>query len=130
MRPERVRFELETIYNRICEMKPDYESHKSPRQEHIVEVKLNKNKLNVLVHMNSYTFKIARDEEDTSYEISWYHHTDTNRYVKDGSVKCEDLAIVIQTIYGYLYGAFTPERGGWWIDREKPKHFTKNKRWA
>lgn len=127
---ERVIFELGIIYDRLNEIKPEYEAHKSTRQEHITEIKISKRKPFVVVHMNTYAFKIARSEDNEAYEISWYRKLDNGKFIKDGSSRSEDLARVIRDMEAYLYGSFCPARSGWWVINPRPKHCVRNKRWA
>lgn len=130
MRRERVLFELGIIYDRLNEIKPEYEAHKSSRQEHITDIKISKRRPFIVIHMNTYAFKIARAEDDEAYEISWYREIEDDKFTKDGSSRSEDLARVIRDMEAYLYGSFCPARSGWWVDHQRPKHYTRNQRWA
>lgn len=127
----RINFELQIIYDRINEMIPDYEAHKSIRQEHITGVKFNKTKRFVTIKMNTYGYKISRSEDD-NWEVSWYRVNPDNPKIvfKDGSQQCIDLSRVIQTIDSFLYANFCPDRSGWWMYNKKPKHFGRKRSWG
>ena len=131
MKPERVKFELGVIYDRIQEMRKPYEENKSVRQEHIDCVTYDKLRKYVWLQMNTYAFKIYRSKTDELYNVEWLHKDMENPgvFVIDGMTTCVDLARVIQTINEYLYGAFCPARGAWWLFRERPENYTKNQRW-
>lgn len=126
----RINFELQIIFDRVNEMIPEYEKHKPARQEHITNVKFNKKKRYVRIFFNTYAYEITHPKE--TYILTWYRKlkSDADEYVKDGFIECADLAAVVRTIDDYLYGAFCPARSAWWQINEKPKHFSRNKRWG
>lgn len=111
-------------------MIPEYEKKKPARQEHITGLKFDKRKKRVIIRFNTYLYEISHPED--SYVVTWYRRTqkDSDKYTKDGYVECEDLAKVIQTIDGFLYAAFCPERASWWQLNDKPKHFSRNRIWG
>ena len=129
MIPERLMWELGIIHDRIQDLIPEYEEHKPMRQEHITSIKLDRKKQRLVIKFNTYLYEISHPEE--KYVITWYRILkSTYGYGKDGSVECEDLSRVVQTIDAFLYGAFNPDRSAWWQINKKPKHFSRKKNWG
>ena len=130
MKPERVRFELCTIRDRINDLIPEYQKHKASRQENITEVRYEERHKRILIKFNSYLYEIKYDEDH--YVFSWYRKFTSTKptYIKDGNIDCEDLSKVIQTFDAYLYGSFNPDRGAWWQLNKKPKHYGRKKNWG
>lgn len=129
---ERIRFELQVIYDRLKEIKIDYESKKSIRQEHIVDIVYKKDLKNptIVIHMNTFAYSIKYNDDENKYKISWYRKLEDDKYVKDGSSYSDDLSSTVRDIDAYLYSGFCPARASWWVAHSQPKHYTKNKRWA
>ncbi|MBR5296976.1 MAG: hypothetical protein IKU29_03800 [Parabacteroides sp.] len=132
MRPERIRFELNVICDRINERVYDYEKGKSIYQEHIVSVKYNEDTMCVIVRFNTYLYKIYYDE--TCYILAWYRQdeNDSKKYIKDGFKECDDLSKVIQLFDECLYGSLCPYKPKWWKLHKRPKKYEcrRTKKWA
>lgn len=123
----RLKYEMDLIAKRIAQMWPEYERNKSPRQEHITDIKFNKKTYFVQIMMCTYAYKISH--EDDHYVIEWFRVND-NVFIKDGFVHCDDLSATVRTLNDYLYSGFSPARGPWWMLNPKPKFNRRNKRWA
>ena len=128
---KRLIFEMNIIYDRLSEIREEYNNRLGPRSEPITDIIKNLNKGYIRIRFETYAYLLFVFKG--AYIITWFRkkknlneEVTDDIYINDGAYTIPDatdsnrIAVVVRELDNRIFSGFSPRRGSTWYQYGLP----------
>ena len=128
---KRLRFELNTIKDRLMEIQTEYNNDPCKYSGEITNIKVNTKVGYIRISFKEYAYIIFIYKK--AYIFAWFTKSKFLKdgepfYTQDGCVTCYDVSQVCRELYDRIFSGFSPNRGHQWYQYGIPENKKQKRR--